>query len=69
METFAWTGEQMRSWQAAQDVDRVLATVLFTDIVGSTEKAAELGDQGWRQLLDRHDKAARAEVERSGADT
>jgi pimeloyl-ACP methyl ester carboxylesterase len=36
------------------EVDRVLATVLFTDIVGSTEKAAELGDSRWRSLLDNH---------------
>jgi class 3 adenylate cyclase/dihydrofolate reductase len=64
VETFAWTQEQMRSWQAAQNADRVLATVLFTDIVGSTEQAAALGDQGWRRLLDRHDRVARAEVER-----
>jgi pimeloyl-ACP methyl ester carboxylesterase len=35
--------------------DRVRATVLFTDIVGSTERAAELGDSGWRGLLERHD--------------
>ena len=35
--------------------DRVLATVLFTDIVGSTERAAELGDGAWRSLLERHD--------------
>jgi class 3 adenylate cyclase len=34
--------------------DRVLATVLFTDIVGSTERAAEVGDHAWRELLDRH---------------
>jgi class 3 adenylate cyclase len=64
VETFAWTQEQLRSWQAAQNSDRVLATVLFTDIVGSTEQAAALGDQGWRRLLDRHDRVARAEVER-----
>jgi class 3 adenylate cyclase/dihydrofolate reductase len=64
VETFAWTQEQLRSWQAAQNPDRVLATVLFTDIVGSTEHAAALGDQGWRRLLDRHDRVARAEVER-----
>jgi hypothetical protein len=37
---------------------------LFTDIVGSTEQAAALGDQRWRRLLDRHDRLARAEVER-----
>ena len=64
MDTFAWTQEQLWSWQAAQNADRVLATVLFTDIVGSTQQAAALGDQGWRRLLDRHDQVARAEVER-----
>jgi hypothetical protein len=64
VETFAWTQAQLRSWQAAQNPDRVLATVLFTDIVGSTEHAAALGDQRWRRLLDRHDRVARAEVER-----
>jgi class 3 adenylate cyclase len=40
--------------RAPVPVDRVLATVLFTDIVGSTEKAAALGDQRWRDLLDNH---------------
>ena len=44
--------------------DRVLATVLFTDIVGSTERAAELGDGAWRALLERHDGLVREEVER-----
>jgi class 3 adenylate cyclase len=44
--------------------DRVLATVLFTDIVGSTERAAELGDSGWRALLERHDALVREHVER-----
>jgi class 3 adenylate cyclase len=44
--------------------DRVLATVLFTDIVGSTERAAELGDGGWRELLERHDALAQEQVER-----
>jgi class 3 adenylate cyclase len=44
--------------------DRVLATVLFTDIVGSTERAAELGDSGWRALLERHDVLVRQQVER-----
>ena len=39
-------------------IDRVLATVVFTDIVGSTELAARLGDGEWRQLLDQHDHAA-----------
>jgi class 3 adenylate cyclase len=44
--------------------DRILATVLFTDIVGSTERAAELGDRGWRALLERHDALVREHVER-----
>jgi class 3 adenylate cyclase len=44
--------------------DRVLATILFTDIVGSTQRAAELGDRRWRELLDEHDAAVRAAVGR-----
>jgi len=44
--------------------DRVLATVLFTDIVGSTERASELGDHRWRALLDEHDTLVRRELER-----
>jgi class 3 adenylate cyclase len=44
--------------------DRVLATVLFTDIVGSTQQAAQLGDSQWRSLLQRHDGLVREEVER-----
>jgi class 3 adenylate cyclase len=44
--------------------DRVLATVLFTDIVGSTERAAELGDRRWRELLEAHHAAVRRELER-----
>jgi class 3 adenylate cyclase/dihydrofolate reductase len=63
-ETFAWTPEQIRSLDAAQNVDRVLATVLFTDIVDSTARAAALGDREWGRLLGRHDRAAAAEVER-----
>jgi class 3 adenylate cyclase len=45
---------------------RALATVLFTDIVDSTARAAELGDRRWRQLLDEHDAAIDAELERHG---
>jgi class 3 adenylate cyclase len=44
--------------------DRVLATVLFTDIVDSTRRAAELGDRRWRELLERHDELTRAELAR-----
>ena len=44
--------------------DRELATVLFTDIVGSTEKAAQLGDNRWRELLDQHDDVVRQNLNR-----
>jgi len=46
------------------DVDRVLTTVLFTDIVGSTRQLSELGDHGWRAQLDRHDAMVRVQLER-----
>jgi class 3 adenylate cyclase len=45
---------------------RVLATVLFTDIVGSTERASRLGDRRWRQLLDLHDELAGRVVDQAG---
>jgi tetratricopeptide (TPR) repeat protein len=44
--------------------DRSLKTILFTDIVGSTERAAELGDRQWRSLLRRHDAAVRTQLRR-----
>jgi len=44
--------------------DRVLATVLFTDIVGSTAKAASLGDRGWRELLEAHHERVRRQLVR-----
>jgi class 3 adenylate cyclase len=44
--------------------DRVLATVLFTDIVDSTRRAADLGDRRWRELLERHDETTRTEITR-----
>ena len=46
------------------EIDRVLATVMFTDIVDSTKRAAELGDRQWRVLLDRHDAAVRQQIGR-----
>jgi class 3 adenylate cyclase len=49
---------------ADTDVDRVLSTVLFTDIVSSTETAARLGDRKWRDLLDDHDHLVADEVAR-----
>src|SRR5262249_3423952 len=48
------------------DTDRVLATVLYTDIVASTERAATLGDRRWRELLDSHDRVVRRQLQRFG---
>ena len=45
---------------------RFLTTVLFTDIVGSTEVAAELGDRGWRELVQEHHRIVRAALRRHG---
>jgi class 3 adenylate cyclase len=64
-----WTLDELQDFftgtRGAPDLDdRVLATVLFTDIVASTERAASVGDQGWRQLLDEHDSVTRSEIER-----
>jgi class 3 adenylate cyclase len=47
-----------------REPDRVLATVLFTDIVGSTEHAARVGDSSWRSLIADHDRLVRREVDR-----
>jgi class 3 adenylate cyclase len=44
------------------EIDRVLATVLFTDIVGSTDRAVEVGDRRWRELLDAHDALVRTRI-------
>jgi class 3 adenylate cyclase len=43
-------------------IDRVLTTVLFTDIVGSTEKAAEIGDASWKGLLRHHHERVRRQL-------
>jgi hypothetical protein len=57
--------EQFLTGQRHEHVaDRVLATVMFTDIVDSTRRAAELGDRRWRELLQRHDEITRAEIAR-----
>ena len=60
--------EFLTGGRTAADPDRRLATVLFTDIVGSTAQAAELGDTRWRALLDRHDQIVRAEITRFGGE-
>lgn len=50
--------------RSAVDADRVLATVMFTDIVDSTAAASAMGDRAWRQLLDRHDEVVGRQLER-----
>ena len=56
------------AWEAVRfeeaEPDHVLATVLFTDIVGSTAKAAELGDRAWRELLQQHNAVIRRQLVR-----
>jgi pimeloyl-ACP methyl ester carboxylesterase len=57
----------LRSWQgspASPELDRMLATVLFTDVVGSTAKAVELGDRAWGELLERHHAMIRLQLAR-----
>ena len=59
---------EVRSFLASlpepQDVSRVLATIVFTDLVESTKQAAEMGDRRWRETLDRHDASVRELLER-----
>jgi class 3 adenylate cyclase len=62
LESFLKEVVEGEPWEA--EPDRILATVLFTDIVGSTARAAELGDRAWRQLLQQHHEAVRSELGR-----
>ncbi len=52
--------------RGGSDAERLLTTIVFTDIVGSTERAALLGDDRWRDLLDNHDSIVRHELQRFG---
>lgn len=56
------TEEFLTGHRHEESPDRVLATVLFTDIVDSTRRAAAMGDHAWRQLLERHDGITRDEI-------
>lgn len=56
--------EFLTGTHSVSEPDRVLATILFTDIVNSTRKAEEMGDRGWRVLLDEHDRIVRGEIRR-----
>jgi pimeloyl-ACP methyl ester carboxylesterase/class 3 adenylate cyclase len=64
MEIADTIGEFLTGAKAPASADTVLATVLFTDIVGSTEKAASLGDRAWRDLLDDHHRVVRRNLDR-----
>ncbi|HUF85536.1 MAG TPA: adenylate/guanylate cyclase domain-containing protein [Acidimicrobiia bacterium] len=52
--------------RSSPDAERVLATILFTDIVGSTERATAMGDRRWREVLDEHDRIGAQRVELAG---
>jgi class 3 adenylate cyclase len=58
------TEEFLTGARSAVEPDRVLATVMFTDIIDSTRTGAELGDRRWRDLVERHDTLIRRELER-----
>jgi class 3 adenylate cyclase len=62
LESFLQEVVKGEAWEA--EPDRVLATVLFTDIVDSTARAAELGDRAWRQLLQQHHETVRSQLSR-----
>ncbi|MEA2675670.1 MAG: hypothetical protein QOI92_2862 [Chloroflexota bacterium] len=74
VDNFLWAGDQtemvgqiqefVTGQRATEEPDRQLATVLFTDIVGSTERAAALGDRRWRELLEEHHAIVRGELRR-----
>ncbi len=63
-QSFQEIAEFLTGQQADVADDRVLATVLFTDIVDSTRRAAEIGDRDWRALLDAHDAVVRSQLSR-----
>jgi class 3 adenylate cyclase len=63
-EAFTWTDEQVQALRVAEDVDRVLATVMFLDVVDSTGRVTEMGDRAWRRLIDRYVEVVRREVDR-----
>jgi class 3 adenylate cyclase len=54
------------SWESDPRPRRIVATVLFTDIIGSTRLVAELGDRGWGERLKRHERQARRLIDRFG---
>ncbi|MFN2557779.1 MAG: adenylate/guanylate cyclase domain-containing protein [Nitriliruptorales bacterium] len=59
-----WSGVRATTGFALEPHNRVIATLLFTDLVGSTERARHLGDVAWHDLLSRHYEAVRTQLER-----
>jgi len=62
----AFAGGQASAFPSGSEADRVLATVMFSDIVSSTERAARMGDRLWRDEMDRHDELVRAQLREYG---
>jgi DNA-binding NarL/FixJ family response regulator len=62
----AFAASKASGFPAGSDPDRILATVMFSDIVASTERAAQIGDRRWRALLDRHDELVRQQLTAHG---
>jgi DNA-binding NarL/FixJ family response regulator len=62
----AFAGGQAPAFPSGSTADRILATVMFSDIVSSTERAAEIGDRRWRDVLDRHDELVRKQIGNHG---
>jgi DNA-binding NarL/FixJ family response regulator len=58
----AFAGGEARAFPSGSGAERILATVMFSDIVSSTQRAAEIGDRRWRDVLDRHDELVREEL-------
>ena len=64
VDEYRWTSEQVRSLQAAEDIERTLATILFADIVDSTGRAATMGDRAWKKLLETYERVVQGEIDR-----
>lgn len=62
----AFAGAEAPPFRSSSGAGRVLATVMFSDLVSSTERAAEVGDRRWRDVLDRHDDVVRSELDAHG---
>jgi DNA-binding NarL/FixJ family response regulator len=62
----AFAAEQPPAFPSGSSEDRILSTVMFSDIVSSTERAAQIGDRRWRDVLDRHDELVRKQIGEHG---